>query len=367
MPYIGNTTSSFNVDTNNINNGAVTTEKLASPIAPTVSSINGGQLAGMRNRIINGDMRIDQRNAGASVATSSGSSAYVTDRFFVAYTQTSKMTGQQNAGAVTPPTGFSNYLGITSSSAYSVATGDTFGLFHRVEGFNVADFGWGTANAQAITISFSVQSSLTGTFGGSLQNADANRSYPFTYTVSAANTWEQKTITVAGDTAGTWGIGNGIGIQVVFGLGSGSTFSGTAGSWAAGNFRTTTGATSVVGTSGATFYITGVQLEAGTVATPFERRSYGQELALCQRYYFASKWDHTYGSPGATFQSSYTCSFPVAMRVAPTITPGTATANTGVTSFSLVALDAFTYKPFLQASGAVNAQYAAPFTASAEL
>jgi hypothetical protein len=316
---------------------------------------------GFRNRIINGDMRIDQRNAGVSVATSSGSSAYIVDRFFVAYTQTSKMTGQQNAGAVTPPTGFSNYLGITSSSAYSVATGDTFGLFHRVEGFNVADFGWGTANAQAVTISFSVRSSLTGTFGGSLQNADANRSYPFTYTVSAANTWEQKTITVAGDTAGTWGTGNGIGIQVVFGLGSGSTFSGTAGSWAAGNFRTTTGATSVVGTSGATFYITGVQLEAGSVASPFERRDYGRELMMCQRYYLRYSATSSgpllgYGAATSTTEINAAGNFPVEMRTSPTFDFSSIQASTASGSVVLITSNngststTSTYRLFMGAS-----------------
>jgi hypothetical protein len=291
-------------------------------------------MQGFRNRIINGDMRIDQRNAGASVATSSGSAAYIVDRFFVAYSQTSKMTGQQNAGAVTPPAGFTNYLGITSSSAYSVLTGDTFALFHRVEGFNTSDLGWGAASAQTITISFWIRSSLTGTFGGALQNADANRSYPFTYTVSAANTWEQKTITVAGDTAGTWGTGNGIGIQVVFGLGSGSTFSGTAGSWAAGNFRTVTGAVSVVGTSGATFYITGVQLEAGSVETPFERRDYGREFIMCQRYL-----EVVPGFPALisiASGSSHYCSwvYKVEKRASPTISGATAGSISSVGSYS---------------------------------
>jgi hypothetical protein len=255
---------------------------------------------GFKNRIINGAMQIDQRNAGASVATSSGSSEYITDRWFVAYTQTSKMTGQQNAGSVTPPVGFTNYLGITSSSAYSVLTGDTFGLFHRVEGLNVSDLGWGTANAQTVTLSFWVRSSLTGTFGGSLQNAAANRSYPFSYTISAANTWEQKAITVVGDTSGTWLTTNGVGIQLVIGLGSGSTFSGTGGAWAAGNLRTTTGATSVVGTNGATFYITGVQLEKGSTATSFDYRPYGTELALCERYFQTSYSDVAVGTASTT-------------------------------------------------------------------
>jgi hypothetical protein len=235
---------------------------------------------GFRNRILNGNMVIDQRNAGASVT-----SGFPVDRFGLLLAQASKLTAQQNAGSVTPPAGFNNYLGITSSSAYSVLTGDFFALYQRIEGFNAADLAWGSANAQAVTLSFWVRSSLTGTFGGAFRNDAGNRSYPFTYTISAANTWEQKSITVAGDTSGTWLKTNGMGIEIDFSLGMGSTFSGTAGAWAAGNFLSATGATSVVGTNGATFYITGVQLEAGTNASAFEQIDYGRELALCQRYF----------------------------------------------------------------------------------
>ena len=155
----------------------------------------------------------------------------------------------------------------------------------NIEGFNVADLGWGSASARTVTVSFWVRSSLTGLFGGSFVNSAFNRSYPFSYTISAANTWEYKTIVVAGDTSGTWVTDNGVGIRVIFSLGAGSSYSGTAGAWSGSYLPSATGATSVVGTNGATFYITGVQLEAGTVATPFERRSYGQELALCQRYF----------------------------------------------------------------------------------
>jgi hypothetical protein len=236
-----------------------------------------------RNRIINGDMRIDQRNSGASVTPVDGQ--YTLDRWFFAMTQASKFTSQQNQGSVTPPSGYTKYLGVTSSSAYSVAAGDIFRLTHAIEGFNVADLGWGTADAKAVTISFWIRSSLTGTFGGSLINSAANRSYPFTYIISSANTWEQKTITVAGDTTGTWLSNNGVGIRINFGLGVGSTFSGTAGAWAAGNFTSATGSQSVVGTNGATFYLTGVQLEVGSKASAFERRPYGMELDLCEYYY----------------------------------------------------------------------------------
>jgi hypothetical protein len=247
------------------------------------NSANQGQF---KNRLINSDMRIDQRNAGASVTTSSGSLVYTLDRWRATYTQTSKYTIQQNAGSVTPPAGFTNYLGVTSSSAYSVVAADFFFINQRIEGFNTADLGWGTADASPVTLSFWVRSSLTGTFGGSLRNSANNRSYSYSYTISSANTWEYKTITVAGDTTGTWiGATNGIGIDLSFNLGTGSTGSTTANAWAAGAFYAPTGATSVVGTSGATFYITGVQLEKGSTATSWDTRSYGTELALCQRYY----------------------------------------------------------------------------------
>jgi hypothetical protein len=237
-----------------------------------------------RNRIINGNMTIDQRNAGASVTPASGT--YTLDRWVFYVSQSSKLTAQQNAGSVTPPVGFSNYLGVTSSSAYSVLAGDYFGLVQNIEGFNTADLGWGTANAKTVTLSFQVYSSLTGTFGGVVKNSASNRTYPFTYSISSANTWTTATVTIAGDTTGTWvGATNGIGIQLIFGLGVGSTYSGTAGSWAAANYLSATGATSVVGTSGATLYITGVQLETGTTATDFENLQYTTQLQLCQRYY----------------------------------------------------------------------------------
>jgi hypothetical protein len=260
------------IKTGMIADDAVTAAKL-SPDADNISVF--------RNRIINGDMRIDQRNGGASV---SASGAFPVDRYQIVASQASKFTAQQNAGSVTPPAGFTNYLGITSSSSYAVLTGDYFSFQQYIEGFNIADLGWGTTNAKTVTLSFWARSSLTGTFGGALRNDGAGRCYPFTYTISSANNWEYKTVTITGDTTGTWLTTNGRGIGVQFGLGVGSTFSGTAGEWAATNYVTATGATSVVGTDGATFYITGVQLEVGTQATSFEYRQFGTELALCQRY-----------------------------------------------------------------------------------
>jgi hypothetical protein len=272
----------------------------------------------MRNRIINGSCTIDQRNAGASVTPANAQ--YTLDRWFFSLSQASKLTTQQNAGSVTPPAGFTNYLGVTSSSAYTVGASELFLLRQAIEGFNTADLGWGTANAKTITVSFWVRSSLTGNFGGSLFNSAANRFYPFSYTISAANTWEQKSITIAGDTSGTWLTTNGIGINVNFSLGAGSSVSGTAGAWGSTTFWSATGATSVVGTNGATFYITGVQLEVGTQATSFEYRQYQQELALCQRYYETGQIVTFSGATNINFFSSVPFTFQVAKRAAPTVT-----------------------------------------------
>jgi hypothetical protein len=249
----------------------------------STSAVSGGGLTGFRNRIINGDMRIDQRNVGASVTPATG--AYTLDRWSYYSTQASKFTVQRNAGSVTPPAGYTNYMGITSTSAFSVAASDYFIMTQAIEGFNVSDLSFGTANAKTITLSFWVYSSLTGTFGGVIENSSQARAYPFSYTISSANTWEQKSVTIAGDTTGTWVTDNGLGLWLMFSLGAGSTFSGTAGAWVGSQRLGVTGAVSVVGTNGATFYITGVQLEAGSTATEFERRPIGTEIALCKRYY----------------------------------------------------------------------------------
>jgi hypothetical protein len=245
-------------------------------------SPTNGQFYGFKNRIINGAMVIDQRNAGASTTpTDTAGRSYALDRWSTRQSQASKFSIQQSS---TAPVGFINSSLITSLSAYSITSSDQFVFIQVVEGLNASDLAWGTANAATVTLSFQVRSSLTGTFGGSLRNSAADRSYPFSYTINAANTFETKTVTIAGDTSGTWLTTNGIGVVVGFGLGVGSTLSGTAGAWAAANYASATGATSVVGTNGATFYITGVQLEKGSTATSFDYRPYGTELALCQRY-----------------------------------------------------------------------------------
>ena len=277
-----------------------------------------------RNRIINGAMVIDQRNGGGSVTPSSLYSTYTLDRWNTVYSVGSKFSIQQNAGSVTPPTGFATYLGATSLSAYTVTT-ETFSILQGIEGYNIADLNFGTANAKTITLSFWVRSSLTGTFGGAFQNSGTTRTCPFSYTINSANTWEYKTFTVSGDTSGTWLTTNGNGLTVVFSLGAGSGNLGTSGEWSSNSYYGATGQTSVVSTSGATFYLTGVQLEVGDTATPFEHRSYGQELALCQRYYRHYQSDSSTYMPffqGGTVNSTlFRATFPLSppMRRQPSL------------------------------------------------
>jgi hypothetical protein len=306
----------------------------------STASINGltPQASNMQpfNRIINGAMTVDQRNAGASVTNIAGN-VYTLDRWQANGDQASKFTIQQNAASVTPPAGFINYLGITSSSAYSVGAAESFVIRQKIEGLNVADLGWGTAGAATVTLSFWVRSSLTGTFGGSISNSARNRSYPFSYTISTANTWEQKSVTIAGDTTGTWLTTTGIGIEIDFGLGVGTTYSSTAGSWSGATYISATGATSVVGTSGATFYITGVQLEAGSTASSFAHEFVGDTLRKCHRYFFNIIGDSTtvqfpvnFGgavSTGNNGHFAFTVPLPQPMRADPTFTTDLANSN----------------------------------------
>lgn len=273
---------------------------------------------------------IDQRNAGASVTVNTGSQTFSVDRWWGQGTASAGVFTMQQSSVA--PAGFTNSLLVTvTTQDASLAATDLYDVSQNIEGFNVADLGWGTANAATVTLSFWVRSSVTGTFGGAFGNSAANRSYPFTYTISSANTWEQKSITVAGDTSGTWLTNNGIGLRLYFGLGLGSTYSGTAGAWAGSFFISATGATNLMATNGATFQITGVQLERGSAASPFEFRQYGTELQLCQRYYYRTTSTGS-GSPlgsgsGSTNVGVIENRFPVTMRTAPTALEQSGTAG----------------------------------------
>ena len=312
-----------------------------------------------RNRIINGDMRIDQRAAGANSKPIGDGYDGMVDRYRTVFTGSSKFTIGQNLDSIsTLPSGFINCMGI-KPSGNAVSSSDYNTIFQKIEGTNVDDLGWGTANAKTITLSFWVRSSNTGTFGGAITNNAFNRSYPFTYTINTANNWEYETITIPGDTTGTWLSNNSTGMTVVWSLGTGSTYSGTANTWASSAFYSATSATNIMGNSTNTWYLTGVQLEPGSTATPFEHRPFGMELQLCQRYYcktynlsvVAGTADGS-GSIGGSgtgnlYRPIVNWAYPVQMRATPTITfysPQTGTIGKARDDNSGADLDATSYR-----------------------
>jgi len=273
-------------------------------------------LYGFKNRIINGAMVIDQRNAGATLSLASTVTAlYATDRFY-AYQDKSGVTGTVGQ-STDAPAGFKNSYAVTITTGSASASGDQSFIQQGIEGLNVADLGFGTASAQAVTVSFWVKSSITGTNGFSISNSAGNRWYVGSYTINAANTWEYKTTTIPGDTSGTWLTTNGMGIRLRFNIGSGSSFLGAAGSWGSSIYNGPTGSFSTTGTSGATLYITGVQLEKGSTATSFDYRPYGTELVLCQRYYQICKT--AFGAGNSATAVALSLAFRVDMRAAPTV------------------------------------------------
>ena len=278
-----------------------------------------------KNRIINGAMEIDQRNAGASVSVN-GNDIYTLDRF----------KGWANGGGVfsvqqssTAPTGFnrSAVLTVTTADA-SVAAGDNYRWAQDIEGYNVSDLSYGSSGAKTVTVSFWVRSNLTGTYGGALYSVPSGVSYVYQYTINSADTWEQKTITITGNTVNTLNTTNGNGLRVFFDLGSGSNYQNATGSWVSGEKFSTSGNANWIGTLSNNLYITGVQLEVGSTATEFERRPYGLELALCQRYYYRVE-SATNGNGQFFMGMNYDSStfygilpLPVPMRANPTLTTG---------------------------------------------
>jgi len=296
------------------------------PIQTAADSISNsaGSPYGFKTRIINGAMTIDQRYAGASVNTS-GAWTYPVDRFSV-------ITGGTGGAAVfaaqrsaVAPTGFTNSLSLTLSTVdSSKASTELSSIRYPVEGIDCRDLMYGTAGAVTTTLSFWVRSSLTGTYCVKYGNSANDRSYVATYIINSANTWEYKTVIIPGDTTGTWvNDTTACGIQIWWDLGSGSSYNTTAGSWTAGTYQRTTAQADVTGTSGATFYITGVQLEKGSQATAFDYRPFGTELALCQRYYsqLVGNYSPDFQVPNSSYVNYFTHSwkFPQVMRAAPTV------------------------------------------------
>ena len=319
--------------------------------------------SGTKNRIINGDMRIDQRNGGTTVTLTS-SSVYTLDRFSGVAGGNGAIDVQQVADA---PAGFNNSLKCTVSTADTNLQNEEYFIIQKIEGYNFADFNFGTANAETITISFWVKASVAGSYGFSIKNSGTTRTYPTSYAISAGelNTWVKKTITISGDTSGTWDKNDGVGLEVHFNLGAGSAFKGTANTWSSNNYSAATGSLNWISTSAATFYITGLQVELGTVATPFERRSYGQELALCQRYYQTGNfkfWGYTIAN--AAFGG--TISFSTQMRTNPSVS----TPNAVGGNFSAVVVESTHKGGFVLYGSAINTGvivFQAPYIASAEL
>jgi len=254
----------------------------AAELAKMGEVLTNSQIGGRRNIIINGAMQVAQR--GTSF-TSIGNNIYSLDRWLY-YLAGSSSASDASQSTDTPNNNFKNSLKLDVQTAdTSVATNDLTCFLQKIEGQNVYQLGWGTADAETVTLSFWVKSTKTGIHSGAFKNSAQDRSYVFEYTVNASNTWEYKTITVAGDTSGTWLTTNGIGVQVTFALMAGTDFTKTAGSWGAGNNYGSDNQVNVMDSTSNEWYITGVQLEVGSQATPFEHRSFGEELALCQRYY----------------------------------------------------------------------------------
>jgi hypothetical protein len=344
----------------------------------------------MKNRIINGAMVLSQRN-GTSAVTIDGGASYTLDRYLCQDNTDGSYTVAQSS---TAPTGFINSLLVTITGTDSSLTTTQFGrIVQRIEGFNVSDLAWGTASAQTVTLSFWVRSSVTGTFSGTLVNDDANRIYAFTYTISAANTWEQKTVTIAGDTSGTWKTNNSTGIELNLSIGAGPDRSVTAGSWGTSLAYAATGQTNLFATNGATFYITGIQLEVGSTATSFDYRPYGTELALCQRY-FEKSYNTTvapatntsegvvynYGSTDQYASLVTSVPFRVEKRAAPTMTAYLASGTSGswdygrsgatgtaTVNFYALGTTRFTQYMSIGASAYSSAYCSGNWTASAEL
>jgi len=311
----------------------------------STNQFSGGAFS-FKNRIINGDMRISQRNGTANTALTTN--AYMVDRFLANSVGSSDY--QQNKGSVTPPSGFTNYLGIAATGSNS-GSGVTYAVRQNIEGNNIADLGFGTANAKTITLSFWVRSNITGTYTVAFRS-ETGRSRLETYAISSANTWEYKTITIPGDTSGTWNTNTSTGLAVWFCYG-GDGNTGTAGSWQTADLRQVSGQANAIATTNDYFYITGVQLEVGSVATPFERRPFGAELALCQRYCQMIKGSGSFTKYGLGVCTSTTnlrgvVHLPVSMRTAPSLTTTSTASNYGVYTSSDIACSAV---PTLNAQG----------------
>ena len=334
------------------------------------TAATGGQFGTSqnRNRIINGNFAVDQYNNNAAITPASGNPAYVCDRWQIYFTVASKLTSQcvlSSANAL-----LSSYVTITTASAYTAIASDVFNFAQRIEYQNMSDFAFGSTNAATITLSFWVNASIAGTYSGSLVNSNGSRTYVFPFVVNAANTWQQVSIPVPGDTSGAWSVAaNAIGFMLRFDLGSGSSSrTSTTGAWQSANFNGAVGSVALIANAGATLSLSNVQLELGTVATPFDWRGYGDMLALCQRYYQLKSG--TFGTYTGQALSAGFIMQPIvmapAMRAAPTatVTPSGGSGWSSVTVQTTTST-AVVITPAIGSAGPVTFNYA--ITANAEL
>jgi hypothetical protein len=314
------------------------------------------------NIVINGDMAIDQRHVGA---LGTAVNVITVDRFWYVATQAAKGTWGQNLNASTTPIGFSYCLGFQSSSAYALLAADNFRFSTRFEGYSISYLAWGTTAAQPVTLSFWALSNVTGLFSGAIRNFAATRSYPFTYTIPTANTWLKFIITIPGDTTGTWINTSSAGaLSLDFDLGSGTTLSGPANAWASANYIAANGSINIVSTNGAYFYITGIKLEAGNIATPFNRQSTAKRLADCQRYYQQGIVVGVgYSQGGNNIAEFYT--FPVVMRVAPSMILNNDAGNNVGAGYISPYVNGFNVGHPITITGQAN--FTDSFTASADI
>lgn len=288
--------------------------------------IRGNIVGSSPNLIINGAMEVDQFN-GYQPVSFNNSGGRVCDRW------AASAAGGVNTGTATAqsigdaPPGFVTSLKYTVVNAKIPTTDDNFIIYQLIEGITLVDFAFGTPSAQPISLSFWVKSSLTGNFSGHVRTnitlfspgfpPEGWRSYIFTYTINAPNTWEYKTITIPGDTSLVPSYGNGAGMTVLFDLGSGSTFTAPAdNAWLPNNYHRSANSINLISTPGATFQVTGVQIEKGSVATPFKRRLWMEELDLCQRYYVKTGGSTVVFNPNLWTSAQ----FPRTMRATPLLT-----------------------------------------------
>jgi hypothetical protein len=325
----------------------------AADLSPTIP------LSGFRNLIINGGMTIAQRGT-AAISNLNSQNTFGTDRWAIFGSNINKMTITQSS--VTPTgQGFSNSTLITSSAATSPFSNHYYGLRHFIEGYNTADLAWGTSGAKPIVISFWVRSSIAGTYSLSVKNPNSSRVFTATYTITTADTWEKKIIYIPPETTGTWATDNTESLSLWFDLGSGTDANGAADIWKTSFTPKTSGSVNWVGTSGATFYLTGVQLEQNYQPTPFEQRPISVELQLCQRYFrrttvtqqYTEGTIYGYGAGGTSV--GMTVPFPTTMRSSPTTSINGAFTNNNCGGLNIIAYpDSVFYYVQVTSTGAFN-------------